>query len=115
MANGITARIVGPDLAMLATMVSAEVVKAAEEDLDTIANLIQQDAQDNCPVDTGALRDDIQVYSDGGKRDIGNMNIPYAIYVHNGTWKMAARPYLTNASEANKSKWISVILAHPGV
>ena len=115
MADGITVRIVGPDLAMLATMVNAKIVKAAEEDLDTIAALIQADAKDNCPVDTGALRDDIQVVADGGKRDIGNMNIPYAIYVHNGTWKMKARPYLFNASEANKSKWISVILAHPGI
>lgn len=115
MADGITVRIVGPDLALLATMVNAKIVKAAEEDLDTIASLIQQDAKDNCPVATGALRDDIQVYADGGKRDIGNMNIPYSIFVHNGTWKMRARPYLFNASEMNKNKWVSVILAHPGI
>lgn len=126
MADGITVRIVGPDLVMLATMVSAKVVAAAEEDLDAIAELVKSDAVANCPVagDTapvtkyevvGLLRDDIQVTSSGGKRDIGNMNVPYAIYVHNGTWKMKGRPYLLNASEANKSKWISIILAHPGV
>src|SRR5260370_37515888 len=43
------------------------------------------------------------------------MNVPYSIFVHNGTWKMKARPYLFNASEANKNKWVSMILAHSGV
>jgi len=123
MADGISVKIIGPDLAMLATMVNAKVVAAAEEDLDRIASLIQSDAQDGCPVAQdpkkgevpGTLRDDIKVYSDGGKRQIGNMNVEYAIYVHNGTWKMKARPYLFNASEANKSKWISIIQSNPGV
>ena len=109
------AKITGPDLAALAVAVNAEIVRASEDDLDEIADLIQSDAKDNCPVATGALRDDIKVYASHGKRQIGNMDVAYAIYVHNGTWKMRGRPYLFNASEANKSKWVSMILAHSGV
>ncbi len=123
MADGISVKIIGPDLAMLATMVNAKVVAAAEEDLDRIATLVQADAKANCPVAQdpkkgeipGTLRDDIQVYSSNGNRQIGNMNVYYSLYVHNGTWKMKARPYLFNANEANKSKWISIIQSNPGV
>jgi len=109
------AKITGPDLAALAVANNAAIVRASEDDLDEIADLIQSDAKDGCPVATGALQDDIKVYASEGKRQIGNMEVSYAIYVHNGTWKMKARPYLFNASEANKNKWVSMILAHPGV
>ncbi|HEX9502880.1 MAG TPA: HK97-gp10 family putative phage morphogenesis protein [Patescibacteria group bacterium] len=109
------AKITGPDLAALAVAANAEIIRASEDDLDEIADLIQSDAKNNCPVATGALQDDIKVYASPGKRQIGNMNVPYSIFVHNGTWKMKARPYLFNASEANKNKWVSMILAHSGV
>jgi len=115
MADGISVKITGPDLAALAVAANAAIVKASEDDLDEIADLIQSDAKDGCPVATGALRDDIKVYASPGKRQIGNMDIPYAIYVHNGTWKMKARPYLFNANEMNKAKWVSIIQSNPGV
>lgn len=116
-------RITGPDLAALTMAALAATARASEEDLDEIADIIQSDAKDNCPVAVdpkkgetpGTLRDDIKVYASPGKRQIGNMNVDYAIYVHNGTYKMKARPYLFNASEANKQKWISIIEANPGV
>lgn len=122
----ISANITGPDLAALAVAANAKIVDASEDALDKIADLIQSDAKDNCPVagdmgpvkkgeTPGTLRDDIKVYASPGKRQIGNMNVDYAIYVHNGTYKMKARPYLFNASEANKQKWIDDILANPGV
>ena len=122
----VIAGITGPDLAALAVVANAAIVRASEDDLDEIADLIQSDAKDNCPVagdqgpvkkgeTPGTLRDDIKVYASPGKRQIGNMDVYYAPYVHNGTWKMKARPYLINASESNKSKWVSMILANPGV
>jgi len=115
MADGMSVKITGPDLAALAVAANAAIVRASEDDLDEIADLIQSDAKDNCPVKTGALQDDVKVYASEGKRQIGNMEVYYAIYVHNGTWKMKARPYLFNASEANKQKWVSIIQSNPGV
>lgn len=123
MADGVSVKITGPDLAALAVVANAKIVDASEDALDYIADLIQSDAKDNCPVAQnpkkgeipGTLRDDIKVYASDGKRQVGNMNVSYAIYVHNGTYKMKARPYLINASEKNRQAWVARIRSNPGV
>ena len=106
MADGVTIRITGPDLGVKVSQLNAEIQAQIEEELDRVADQTQSDAKDNCPVATGALQDDIKVYAEPFKRTVGNMDIPYAIYVHNGTWKMKARPYLFNAAEMNKQSFI---------
>lgn len=126
MADGISVRIIGPDIAALAAESTAKMIAASEESLDKIAQAIQSDASANCPVagsmgpvtkeeHPGELRDDISIASSIGKRQIGNMSVYYAQFVHNGTYKMKGRPYLLNASEANKDKWVADIVANPGI
>jgi len=118
MADGISVKITGPDIAVLALAVTERILQDAEDSLDDIADRTQSDAKDNCPVAQdpkkgeipGTLRDDITVFASPFKRQIGN-TVYYAIYVHNGTYKMKARPYLMNALEANKQAWIAAILS----
>jgi len=111
MADGITVRITGPDIAALALAATERIVQDSEDSLDEVADLTQSDAKDDCPVDKGTLRDDIIVYASPGKREIGNENVDYAIYVHNGTYKMKGRPYLFNAIEKNKQAFVQAILS----
>ena len=42
---------------------------------------------------SGALLRDLQVRPEGARCEIGN-TLPYAAYVHNGTSRVPARPYL---------------------
>ena len=95
----------GPNLKDLIQQANDRIIINTEDALDIVANLTQSDAKDNCPVDTGALQADIEIYSAKLDRQIGN-NLPYGIYVHNGTYKMPARPYLLNAFEANRQSLI---------
>ena len=107
MADGVTVTITGLDtLGLKVAQINAEITEQIEEELDRVADQVQSDAKDNCPVRTGALQDDIKVYASELKRQIGNLNIPYAVYVHQGTYKMKARPYLLNAAETNNPTFI---------
>jgi HK97 gp10 family phage protein len=95
----------GPNLKDLFQQANDKIIINTEDALDIVANLTQSDAKDNCPVDTGALQADITIYSAKLDRQIGN-NLPYGIFVHNGTYKMRARPYLLNAFEANRQSLV---------
>lgn len=57
-------------------------------------------AVQNCPVDTGRLRSSIR-WSMGtdsqGLVGLVGSDVEYAGYINDGTWKMSARPFLTNA------------------
>jgi len=115
MADTVLFKITGlENLALKVALVNAEIQEQAEEELDRVADQVQSDAKDNCPVAQnpkkgeipGTLRDDIKVYASKLKRQIGNLNVHYAIYVHNGTYKMKARPYLLNAAEVNNQTFV---------
>jgi len=61
-------------------------------------------AQDRTPVDTGTLKASIHVAGiQGGGSSVtatvstGGESSEYALYVHEGTYKMAGRPFLLNA------------------
>lgn len=95
----------GPDLASLIKQANDRIIINTEDALDIVANLTQSDAKDDCPVDTGKLQKSIKIYKRRLLRQIGT-NVPYGIYVHNGTYKMPARPYLLNAFEANRQSLI---------
>lgn len=60
-------------------------------------------ARSRCPVDTGNLRGSITYEiardGDGLSARVGT-NVPYAIYVHEGTRYMAPRPFLREAIDS---------------
>ena len=88
--------------------VTEELTKRVQSALKEAAVLVQDDAKRECPVDTGTLRSSINYQVDGMTASIGT-NVEYAPYVHEGTSKMAGRPFLMNAAEKNKEKIKSLI------
>ena len=81
---------------------SGEILEAAFDawaaGLEAIGLVAEGYAKENCPVDTGRLRNSISHQADDGAVYIGT-NVEYAPYVELGTSKMAARPYLRPAAE----------------
>lgn len=73
---------------------SVDIQKASQEGLTEFAFLTERFAKISSPIDTGRLRASIVT-------DIGNMqakigpHVDYAIYVHEGTRYMKARPFLS--------------------
>lgn len=63
--------------------------------LDESADVVKDNAKEECPVKTGALKADIKQYTDKQelKAEIGN-DLYYSIFVELGTRKMAPRGYL---------------------
>lgn len=67
-----------------------------------VADRIVSDARSRAPVQTGYLRSSISSVSvESGKSANVVVGAPYAAYVEYGTYKMAARPFLTPAFEAH--------------
>lgn len=64
-------------------------------------------------VDTGRLFDSIQgEVKRTGQNTIGiavGTNVPYACYVHDGTYKLAGRPFLYDAIRLNRTQLLSTI------
>ena len=80
----------------------AEVDRLIKRKLERSALLVQRTAKQLCPVKTGTLRRSItHVMALDGKSVYIGSNIEYAPYVEIGTSKMAAKPYLRRALEAN--------------
>lgn len=66
---------------------------------------VERKAKQVAPVRTGTLRRDIRgrVEAAGRRGAIGNSPVaPYAIYVHEGTRRMKARPYLRDGLVASR-------------
>jgi len=101
----ITVKIKGPDIASAIQKSIDKIIAHSEIALDSVAEATKNDARAECPVDTGLLRSDIEVYKVPLLRQIGN-NVFYGVYVHNGTYKMKARPYLFNSFEKNRQGFI---------
>lgn len=71
--------------------------EAVQTELTKTAYKIEREAKANCPVDTGNLRRTITTSVGNLEADIGS-NCEYASYVHDGTYKMSARPFLETAA-----------------
>jgi HK97 gp10 family phage protein len=69
------------------------------------AAAIEGQAKIICPHDTGYLRDSIIVTEKGEMSAVVGPHTDYEIYVEFGTYKMAARPYLTPAAEGARPAW----------
>lgn len=83
--------------------VTEELKRRIESRMKEVCVTIMDDAKRECPVDTGRLQGSITYAVDGQKGAVGT-NVEYAPYVHNGTSRMPARPFLRNAGEKNKDK-----------
>lgn len=74
------------------------------EALKGIGEFLVKEAKNRCPVDTGYLRSKTKYYLSKmfGQNylTIGN-NCEYCIYVHEGTRRMRARPFLRYAMQSN--------------
>jgi HK97 gp10 family phage protein len=74
------------------------------------ADKIRDDAKARVPVDTGFLRDSIVSESvTAGKEAEVWVWADYGIHVEFGTYKMAARPFLTPAVEAHVDEFADAI------
>ena len=71
---------------------------AIEAALEAIGLTAESYAKENCPVDTGRLRNSITHAVEGDAVYIGT-NVEYAPYVELGTSRMPARPFLGPAAE----------------
>lgn len=79
--------------------------EVAEDTVKTSVMKIEADARENCPVDTGRLRDSINSRIEQQGDDITGIvstDVEYAGYVEYGTSKMSAQPYMTPAFNDNK-------------
>lgn len=88
-------------------------IKDSVEDLDNFMRILLS-ARIFCPVKTGALRDSIRLEKRGehlvalvagGAAFINpetGREVDYAVYVHEGTSRMLARPFLTQAIQREK-------------
>ena len=66
-------------------------------------------AKDECPVDTGRLRDSIAHQLEGYDSVVIGTNVEYGIYVHEGTHRMAGRPFLRNAAQNHAQEYADLI------
>jgi HK97 gp10 family phage protein len=65
------------------------------------AHDIETHAKDNVPVDTGAAKNSIHVEDAGELRRRVVVGVDYGEPLEYGTYKMAARPFMTPAAVAN--------------
>lgn len=78
---------------------NVDVDAVIQRELTKTAYKIEAQAKRNCPIDTGNLRRSITTDIGDMEVDIGS-NCEYAGYVHDGTYKMAARPFLEEATNS---------------
>lgn len=81
-----------------------------EQALIAIGMMAETHAKEECPVDTGRLRNSIthEVDMSDHAAIIGS-NVEYAAYVELGTSKMAPRPYLRLAAENHSAEYKSLV------
>lgn len=77
-----------------------------EQALIAIGMTAETYAKQECPVDTGRLRNSITHETDMSEQAaIIGSNVEYAAYVELGTSKMRARPYLRPAAENHAAEY----------
>lgn len=96
---------------------AAERIRNSETLMRAISLIAERAGKAHAPVRTGALRRDIAGRADSQAAYVGN-SLHYARYVHDGTSRMAARPYLqegiADASgeiESEAARYVESILA----
>lgn len=86
---------------------SAALQRALAGHVRATAEEISTDGKRRCPVRTGALRAGIHADMTGPTSAIvaTSPQTPYDVAVHEGTGRMAPRPFLRQAAEAERPKW----------
>jgi len=87
-----------------------EKLKGSKEALDAMKLRLMQrmvltveaNAKRVTPVDTGTLRRSLYSKVETSERGLVGSNVMYARFVHDGTRKMAARPFLAQGLEASR-------------
>ena len=70
-----------------------------QRELKSTASNIEEQAKKITPVDTGRLKKSIKADVKGLEANIGT-ELEYARFVHDGTYKMEARPFLFSAGDS---------------
>ncbi len=96
-------------MAKLTAQLNAIGLAFTVDDLAEGALVIAQQAENNCPVDTGFLRSTVFVQEAGNDVEIG-FEARYASYVEFGTYKMAAQPFLRPAFDEAELEALSAIV-----
>lgn len=96
-------------MAKLTAQLNAIGLAFTVDDLAEGALVIAQQAENNCPVDTGFLRSTVFVQEAGDDVEIG-FSAEYASYVEFGTYKMAAQPFLRPAFDEAELQALSAIV-----
>lgn len=71
-----------------------DATKAMMDMLEEYARYTESYAKQTTPVDTGRLRTSIGYRMGNMEASVGTHNVKYATFVHEGTSKMRARPFL---------------------
>ncbi|WP_375374084.1 HK97-gp10 family putative phage morphogenesis protein [Hymenobacter aerilatus] len=80
---------------------------AAREVVAETLLLIESDAKELAPVDTGRLRSSIHTeISSNGLSGVVGTNVSYAPFVELGTTRQRAQPFLFPAYEANRQRFL---------
>ena len=79
-----------------------ELIEAVMRGLKKTALRVETEAKQNCPVDTGALRQSIQTRQTGDTTIVVSPQKNYAGYVEFGTKNMEAQPYMGPAWDKHK-------------
>lgn len=91
-------------------LVLGELRSDIEKALEAIGIEAQGDCKQVTPVDTGRLRNSITHIVNGGEKYVAvGTNVEYARYVHQGTRRQHAQPYLTVPVQTNKDKYRSIL------
>ena len=91
------------------TQVANEFEKDIEAELNRIADLMQQRASAEAPVDTGYLAGHIEKTTTGAASVTVTAIAEYSGYVDQGTYKMAANPFFTSNVEKIQTEEIPQI------
>lgn len=79
--------------------------QAIKEGLEAVGQFVENESKKNSPVDDGTLRASISHDVEDNTVYIGS-NVEYAAYVHQGTFKMEGRPFLSDAVDQNMDKLV---------
>ena len=88
----------------------------AEKVHDAVSDIVRKTALDVegqakifVPVDTGALKNSIDVQMEGDLTAVIAPHTEYAAFIEFGTSKMAAQPYMTPAAEEARPAYIAAL------
>lgn len=81
-----------------------------ERAMEAVGLQAERHAKEECPVDTGRLRNSISHATQGNSAYIGT-NVEYAPYVEMGTSRMGAQPYLKPAATEHGEEYKQIVKA----